>query len=473
MRPGKRAVLLLIIAVLLVGSGVYHRLQPLPSGIAEDWPVRPLQDPLLLTDRTWHDEAGRGQLDHAIFDEVLRLIGQARQLIVVDMFLFNDSGPPGPSYRPLASQLTDALLARKRAAEGITIVVITDSFNTLYGGIRSPLFEQLRAAGIPVVETPLAPLRDSNPLWSTVWRLCCQSLGNDADGGWLPNPIGRDKTTLRSFLALLNFKANHRKTLIVDEGDSLRAVVTSANPHDGSSRHSNVALAFSGAATADLLHTELAVLAMAGVSLQLPAFAETPGSEPDGQRTQILTEGRILDAALAMIDTAPAGSELDLAMFYFSHRDLIRAFIAAQQRGVRLRILLDANHDAFGREKNGIPNRQVAMELHHAGIDVRWCNTDGEQCHSKLLMRRDADRSWQFMLGSANFTRRNLDNFNLETNIWVGGTGDTPLSRELSAHFDERWHQPSLSLPYQAWQDESRLRYWRYRAMEALGLSTF
>ena len=30
-----------------------------------------------------------------------------------------------------------------------------------------------------------------------------------------------------------------------------------------------------------------------------------------------------------------------------------------------------------------------------------------------------------------------------------------------------------MSLPYEHWADESRLRYWRYRIMEATGLSTF
>jgi len=469
----RKRLALVLLLLILAGTGAYQASKPLPAGLDYQGPARALAAPALLVDRTWQTAEGEAVLDHQIFAEALRLIGRARRLIVVDMFLFNDSRPPGPGYRPLASQLTDALLARKQAVDGITIAVVTDPFNTFYGGTRSPLFEQLRAAGIPVVETPLSPLRDSNPLWSTLWRLCCQGLGNDPDGGWLPNPIGNGKTTLRSFLALLNFKANHRKTLIVDDGDGLRGLVTSANPHDGSSRHSNIALAFSGAAAVDLLHTESAVLAMAGISLQLPAFADTEGREPDSQQVQVLTESRIRAAALAMISGAPAGSELDLAMFYLSHRELVRAFIAAHQRGVRLRILLDANHDAFGREKNGIPNRQVALELHRAGIAVRWCNTHGEQCHSKLLMRRDPDRSWQFMLGSANFTRRNLDNLNLETNIRVWGDGATPLSRELSAHFDQLWHQPTLSLPYQTWQDESRLRYWRYRMMEALGLSTF
>jgi hypothetical protein len=43
------------------------------------------------------------------------------------------------------------------------------------------------------------------------------------------------KITLRSYLNLFNFKANHRKTLVVDTAQGWKTLVTSANPHDGSS----------------------------------------------------------------------------------------------------------------------------------------------------------------------------------------------------------------------------------------------
>ena len=63
-----------------------------------------------------------------------------------------------------------------------------------------------------------------------------------------------------SYLSLLNFKANHRKTILADRGNEHVALITSANHHDGSSAHGNVALVFRGAAVADLLETEKAVV---------------------------------------------------------------------------------------------------------------------------------------------------------------------------------------------------------------------
>ena len=38
-------------------------------------------------------------------------------------------------------------------------------------------------------------------------------------------------------------------------------------------------------------------------------------------------------------------------MFYLSERKIVKGLIAAHERGVKLRILLDPNKDAFGREK--------------------------------------------------------------------------------------------------------------------------
>ena len=48
--------------------------------------------------------------------------------------------------------------------------------------------------------------------------------------------------SLRSYLEMLNFKANHRKVFVADSADGPVTIVSSANPHDASSAHSNVAL---------------------------------------------------------------------------------------------------------------------------------------------------------------------------------------------------------------------------------------
>src|SRR6185369_17305668 len=97
------------------------------------------------------------------------------------------------------------------------------------------------------------------------------------------------------------------------------------------------------------------------------------------------------------------GDAIDVAMFYLSERDVVRALISAAKRGVSVRVILDPNKDAFGRTKNGIPNRSVATELAAASdgaIKVRWFRTHGEQFHSKLVAMRTATEVWS-TLGAA------------------------------------------------------------------------
>src|SRR5690606_35501129 len=178
-----------------------------------------------------------------------------------------------------------------------------------------------------------------------------------------------------------------------------------------------------------------------------------------------------------VVPSSPLRGRLPPPSALFPYTTLFRSsLLDAAERGVTLRILLDPNKDAFGREKNGIPNRQVAMTLHRAGIPVRWCNTSGEQCHSKLMLLVRADGQAELLLGSANFTRRNLDDLNLETNLHLRAGADHALIQDTLAMFEQRWGNTGevrYSLDYAAYADESRLRYWLYRFMEATGWSSF
>lgn len=175
-----------------------------------------------------------------------------------------------------------------------------------------------------------------------------------------------------------------------------------------------------------------------------------------------------------MIDAAQPGDTLDLVMFYLADRPVVRALKRAARRGVSLRVLLDPNKDAFGRTKNGMPNRQVARELVAVGVPVRWAATHGEQMHAKLLLARYATGMGDVLLGSANFTRRNLRDFNLETNARLTGTLDTPAIKDTADFADRLWTNADnrvFSLDYDAFRDNTHYRTWLYRLQEATGFS--
>src|SRR5699024_5305088 len=137
--------------------------------------------------------------------------------------------------------------------------------------------------------------------------------------------------------------------------------------------------------------------------------------------------------------------------------------------------IFDPDEDAFGRKKNGVPNRSVADELVGAGVDVRWCDTHGEQCHAKFLLHQ-ADGQASMLLGSANFTRRNLADLNLETSVQWAAPADEPAMRLAADWFDETWANEAgrrYSVRHEKYADDGLLHRWWYRLGEATGFSTW
>ena len=464
-----------LIGLSYLGSAVYHSVKPLPEGLEFKGELRHAEVKF-LADQIYINSNQQQVVSQQIFDEMLKMIAESKSLIVLDMFLFNaEVGESNVQHRKMTQELSDALINQKTLHPEIEIKLITDPINSVYGGVLPDHYRQLRQAGIDVIETNLTPLRSANPLWSGIWYLCCQGLGNNSEKGWLPNPFGTEKITIRSFLHLANFKANHRKTLVVDTEQGWKALVTSMNPHDGSSRHANVALVVKGSTAIDVLRTEQTV----GMMSQANMPAVVTGNLEDSKnlpQVQLLTEKAIYHSVLDLLKSSKnSDTEIDLAMFYLSERNVIQELIAAHQRGVKVRVLLDPNKDAFGRTKNGIPNRPVAAELHQAGIPVKWCNTQGEQCHSKMLIKHHAQQT-EMILGSANFTARNLKNYNLETDLRVIGASDAEVFKAAQQFFDQAWNNSDgkqMSVEYEHYADESKLKYGVYRFMEWSGLSTF
>ena len=451
----------------------WHR--PLPRGLSLVGEVHNSSHVRFLADKTWVDDEGDRFSEQHIFDAIFALIAKSRRFLLLDLFLYNDfQGKEQETTRLLSGELTETLVRHKKGNPGMTIIVITDPINTVYGSRPSPHFRQLEESGIQVVITDLTKLRDSNPAYSLIWRYLIRPFGNST-GGWLPSPFGdRSKTTLRSYLAAFNFKANHRKVVIADDGDDWSALVTSANPHDASSAHTNVAISFTGPAVWDLLRSENAVLALSGYDtthLDVTLPKQAPGTS-----VQVLTERAIKEAALRMIDRSRRNERLGVATFYLSDRQVILALKRAARRGVALRLLLDPNKDAFGNPKFGIPNRAVAWELRQAGVELRWVHTHGEQCHTKMILHEDMSGEALILLGSANLTRRNLDNFNLETNVLVRAAASSTVFKDAKFHFDLLWYnQPGkvFSVAYEHYKSESRIKRALSRLMEATGFSTF
>jgi len=483
----KRWILWAVLA-LWAGVGAWNTTKPMPAGtnVSTAPTVVPAADVQFLYDLTYAPPQGELLYEQRIFDEVFRIIDEAQSFIVADFFLLNEHmGAAGAAHRPLSRELVNHLIARKQAVPNLSVLLLTDPINDVYGGAPSPEWAELRKAGIDVVVTDLDPLRDSNPLYSSIWRTLLGWWGNAPSGGSMSNPFTSDgsKITLRSWLALLNFKANHRKLIAADREDgTLAALVTSANPHDASSAHSNVALRFTGGLARDIVGSEMAVARFSGWRGQIyVAGAEgEPGTDQQGVALSFITEEAIRRHLLNAVGATRNGDSISIATFYLSDRKVLDALLDAADRNVSVRLILDPNRDAFGRQKDGVPNRPVANELvTQSGekIQVRWYRTHGEQFHTKIALIRHQHR-FIASLGSANLTRRNIGNYNLEANMALETADDSALAIEMQGYFDRLWNNDGppgteYTAVFGAYRDEDNGKYWRYRLMEATGLSTW
>jgi len=467
---------LIAIAALCCGLAFWHAHKPMPPGtrIASPWYPVPAAEVEFIADTTAADAYGRPVISQAIFDQVLSVVHGARDFIVLDYFLFNDkrAADAAAPMRALSQELRDALIEQRRAKPRLQILLITDPINAPRG-VPSNDFQMLHAAGVDIAVTDIERLRDASYLYSSLKRLTL---------GWWGSRGGR-----RGWLARLLESANHRRTIIADDGrGGLAGIIGSADAHDASSAFSNVAAKLSGPALAPLLASELAIARFSGWSGWLAATASLPppkeGARLDERtaRIAVATESALRNTLIEHIDGTANGDAIDIAMCHLANRAVIESLLAANARGVRVRLVLDPNKDSSGEAIAGIPNGPVASELVTASdgaIHVRWYRTHGEEFHSKLVMIYGAERLW-FTLGSADLTRRNLDDYDLTANIAIEVARGTPLALQMSDYFETLWsNRAVLGIEYTAdfgvYADSSQSRYWLYRLMEATGLAGF
>lgn len=470
----KRHIAAVFIALLLLFPLIFGWITPAPAGTSYCSPNSTVSELRMLYDLTYMKD---NKLTHEqrILDEQLDMIRTAKDFVVADIFLYNDYYNSAKYQFPKSTQeFTGALIAQKQKYPGLKAYVITDEINNSYSPVLNEQFRQLEENGIKVIVTDSDKVRDSNPLYAGFYRTYLRHFGL-GEGGWLKNPFGDNgpKVNIRNYLRLLNFKANHRKVLITDEG----AIISSSNPHDGSSYHSNIAFRFSGEAVKYLLEAEKAVASFSGTEIRDVEYHDSASMVRADTEVQVLTEDKIKEKILENIKSTEKGDRIDLGMFYLAHREVIRQLIEAADRGVKVRVILDPNKDAFGFEKNGIPNRQAAAELLKKSgnkIEVRWYLTHGEQFHTKVIAIHKGDKA-VLIGGSANYTRRNLDNYNLEADLLVMVRASDPLANEFTDYFDRIWENRDgiYTGDFTEHEDHSLWKVVIYRIQEKTGLSTF
>lgn len=471
-----------------------------------DWYSVSENDVELLIDSTaWDPRREERVIRQEIFDELLNMIERADRFVVLDFFLWNHfQGTIPEDHRRLSTELALALVKKKQALPNLPILVLTDPINRIYGDMAPPFFKEMEDVGVNVVYTYLWGMPDSNWIYGTNARFYSKLVPNTKKEGSLVNKpmitnpfvVEGPKISLRQAGNLLFFKANHRKVAITcSQAEGLDLLVCSFNPADGSSAHSNIAARVRGPIGLEALASELELIRWSHESAfpddllpeaidQIEAIAAELPKTPRGGSAKVkwITEGAIRETLIRMLNEASSGDEVMIALFYLSDRDVVEAIKQAARNGAKVRMVLDANRDAFGRKKNGIPNRTVAAEIRKLGpnhnIGILWADTHGEQFHTKILaIHNPLTGKNQMCLGSANWTRRNLADLNMEANLLLEGS---QLSMQrFKSYFDVIWNNSGglqYTLDYSAWEETGWTAKWKgllYRFQEWTGLCTF
>jgi len=430
----RAAKLFMIITLVWASFAVWNSVKPLPQGTrVASLPARLGESQVDFLD----DLAPAG----AILKRETEAIGRAEQTIVLDQ-------------SPLARELADALLVRKRQRPNLKIMLVTDPGNEVYGGTPRRTLSALERAGIVVVRTRLERLRDPNPMYSSLWRLCV---------GWWSSPFDEmpGEATLRSSLRRLNMKADRRQLLVADDGagEWTSIVVTAASTGAAAAAGAGVGLELRGHLAAAIVASELQIAAWSTDDDRLPAAPPVDTRGVGSIDARFLSEGAIQAALRDAIAIAGSGDSIKIAVQAFGDRQMVDAVSRAAGRGARVQLLLDP----------GSPETQAAagelLQEQPATIEVRWRARDSRTEGGYAVIQHRSD-VW-FDVGSANFTRRGLDDLDLAADIELHMPARAGPARAVTDLFAKHW---SNAAPYAAHADESKETYWRYRVAEATGL---
>ncbi|MHB8476903.1 MAG: phospholipase D-like domain-containing protein [Steroidobacteraceae bacterium] len=367
----------------------------------------------------------------------LSAIDHAERLIVLDR-------------SPVTRELAQRLLARKHLRPHLKIVLVTDPAHEAFGGSPAQTLTFLEEAGIIVARVRLDRLRDSNPLYSGIWRLAF---------GWWSDPFDEapGPATLPALARTRNSKSDQRQLVVADDGSGgWIAIIAAAGAGAG--------LTLRGPLARAIIAGELQVAAWSTDDDRLPVGPSMDDRGVGSIDARFLTEGAVESALLDAIGAAGGGDWLGIAVENFSDRRLIAAALRAAVRGASLQVLLARNRE---------PNQAVAGELLRGGggrIDIRWYFGGDATTLPKLLLFRHGDDVWM-NLGTANYTRRNLGDLNLAASVELRMPARAAAARAATEYFSEAWSVAAADPKFAA--AASAADYWRYRFAEASGLSSF
>jgi len=419
-----------------------------------------------------------------IDDKAIEMINNSQKIILASIFLFDTLYPGQKPPIDIANKMADAIIAKKKSNPDITAVIVLDPINRAYGRRIGPTVKRLVENGVDIFYSDLVSTKSATALGigelgrDTLRFMDTLSFGIVGEilsvparpKLPLPNPLDQEGLSIESLWYILALKANHRKILVTDYNDTYEAMVSSSNPHNASFGYTNFSVTVKGdlakyiymVIREDVIYSKKLKLVDWGNGSEryrkkfltevLPAIPPSEIQANDFSLSKpvgvcFVTESRIRDQVIEMLSNAREDDQVRIHMFYLSEFKVIDAIIKTAKRLKHpVQIILDPSKDAFGAEKDGTPNRQVAAYLMQKkkrlglNLQIRWYDTQGKQSHAKIMSITNTDTAnpkYELINGSANWTGKNLKDINLESNIAVKGS--KKIVNKFNSLFDLFW----------------------------------
>jgi len=135
-----------------------------PEGVNYEGPLRESRNVDFHYDLTYLDKDGNIKYDRNLWEATYKVLDNAKDYLIVEMFLFNDLYNKDKEHFPeFAKEYTERLVKKQKENPNLKVYVLADENNNFYGAFEHPFITSLKEAGIKVIIVDIFKLKDTFP----------------------------------------------------------------------------------------------------------------------------------------------------------------------------------------------------------------------------------------------------------------------------------------------------------------------
>lgn len=150
----KRWLFLLVFFVIYIGTVIYHQEKSLPAGISYMGNKHRMTEENIefLYDLTYQKN-DKEIHEQEIFTEVFQMIEEAKEFLIIDMFMVNEFSDESRDFPKLSSTFSEKIKTQLQKYPDMKVVFITDDINRSYSSHEAMQIDYLADYGAEIIYT--------------------------------------------------------------------------------------------------------------------------------------------------------------------------------------------------------------------------------------------------------------------------------------------------------------------------------